>query len=57
MRVKVSGTRAELYVDDAEQPSLIVRDLKLGVTGGRVALWTDPTTEAYFRDLRVRRAR
>lgn len=22
MRVKVSGTRAELYVDDAEQPSL-----------------------------------
>jgi hypothetical protein len=57
LRVKVSGTRAELYVDGAEQPSLIVRDLKLGVTAGRVALWTDPTTEAYFRDLRVRRAR
>jgi len=56
MRVRVSGTRAELYVDGAEQPCLIVRDLRLGATGGGVALWTDPTTEAYFRDLRVRRA-
>ena len=57
MRVTVSGTRAELYVDGAEQPCLIVRDLRLGATGGGVALWTDPTTEAYFRNLRVRRAR
>jgi hypothetical protein len=56
MRVKVSGTRAELYVHGAEQPCLVVRDLRLGATGGGVALWTDPTTEAYFRDLRVRRA-
>src|SRR5215469_5874651 len=30
MRVKVSGTRAELYVNGATQPTLIVRDLKHG---------------------------
>lgn len=54
MRLRIQGTRAELYIDGAAQPCLIVRDLKLGATGGRVALWADPTTEAYFRDLRLR---
>jgi hypothetical protein len=51
MRVKVSGTRAELYLNGAEQPTLIVRDLKLGVVGGGVALWAHRTTDAYFRNL------
>ena len=53
MRVKVSGTRAELYVNGAEQPTLIVRDLKHGAIGGGVALWAHRTTEAYFRHLVV----
>lgn len=53
MRVKISGTRAELYVNGAEQPTLIVRDLKLGAVGGGVALWAHRTTEAYFRNLVV----
>jgi hypothetical protein len=51
MRVKVSGTRAELYVNGASQPTLIVRDLKHGSSGGAVALWSHRTTEAYFRNL------
>jgi len=51
MRVKLSGTRAELYVNGAEQPTLIVRDLKHGAVGGAVALWAHRTTEAYFRNL------
>ena len=34
MRVRVSGTRAELYVNGAEQPTLIVRDLKHGSRTG-----------------------
>jgi hypothetical protein len=51
MRVKVSGTRAELYVNGAQQPTLIVRDLKLGPGRGGVALWAHRTTEAYFRNL------
>ena len=53
MRVKVSGTRAELYVNGAEQPCLIVQDLKLGPIRGGVALWSHSTTDGYFRNLRV----
>ncbi|HZJ56098.1 MAG TPA: family 16 glycoside hydrolase [Myxococcaceae bacterium] len=53
MRVKVSGTRAELYVNGAEQPTLIVRELKRGTMAGGVALWAHRTTEAYFRNLVV----
>ena len=51
MRVKVSGTRAELYVNGAEQPTLIVQDLKHGAIGGGIALWAHRTTVAYFRNL------
>ena len=51
MRVKVSGTRAELYVNGAEQPTLIVGDLKHGSGAGGVALWAHRTTETYFRNL------
>ncbi len=51
MRVKVSGTRAELYVNGATQPTLIVLDLKHGSSSGAVALWAHRTTEAYFRNL------
>jgi hypothetical protein len=53
MRVKVTGTRAELYVNGAEQPTLIVRDLKHGAIGGGIALWAHRTTVAYFRNLVV----
>lgn len=47
-RIVVKGTRAELYVHDAAQPCLIVKDLKLGDAGGGVALWVGPGTEAHF---------
>jgi hypothetical protein len=53
MRVKVSGTRAELYVNGADQPTLIVRELKHGAIGGGIALWAHRTTVAYFRNLVV----
>jgi hypothetical protein len=51
VRVKVSGNRAELYVNGADQPTLIVRELKRGAGTGGVALWAHRTTEAYFRNL------
>jgi hypothetical protein len=51
--IAVSGTEARLFVHGAEQPSLIVRDLKLGVADGAVALWIGPGTEAHFAGLRV----
>jgi hypothetical protein len=53
MRIVVSGTSAKLYVNGASEPCLIVNDLKLGKTGGQVALWAHWTTEAYFSNLKV----
>jgi hypothetical protein len=56
-RIVVKGTRAELYVHNAPQPCLIVKDLKLGDAGGGIALWVGPGTEAHFANLKVTPAR
>lgn len=53
IRIVVSGRRADLYVNGAAQPVLVVNDLKLGVTDGGVGLWVGPGTEAYFAQMRV----
>ena len=53
VRIVVSGVRAQLYVDRAEQPCLIVNDLKLGETHGQIALWIGAGTEAYFSEVTI----
>jgi hypothetical protein len=53
LRVVVEGTDASLYVGGAEQPCLLVHDLKLGDVEGSVALWIGPGTEGYFRNINV----
>jgi hypothetical protein len=53
MKIVVSGTTARLYVNGAEQPCLIVNDLKLGESHGQIALWAHWTTDAYFSNLTV----
>ena len=53
IKIAVSGVRAQLYVNGAEQPCLIVNDLKLGETRGQIALWVGAGTEAYFSELVV----
>jgi hypothetical protein len=54
IKIVVSGLRAELYVNGTEQPCLIVKDLKLGESGGQIALWVGGGTEAYFSDVIVK---
>jgi len=54
VKIEVSGTRAHLYVNGAEQPCLIVKDLKLGQTRGQIALWIGAGTEAFFSKVVVR---
>jgi hypothetical protein len=54
LKVAVSGTKAQLYVNNATQPCLIVNDLKLGESHGRVALWAGSDTEAYFSNLQIK---
>lgn len=54
IRIEVAGTKARLFVGDAQQPALIVNDLKLGAGRGKVALWIGDGTEAYFSKVVVR---
>jgi hypothetical protein len=56
-RITVEGTKARLYVHGAEQPCLIVNDLKLGDATGGVALWIGPGTEGYFTGLEIKPAK
>jgi len=52
-RIEVEGQKARLYVHGAEQPCLIINDLKLEPRGGGVALWVGPGTEGYFSNLKI----
>jgi hypothetical protein len=54
IKVVVAGAKAWLYVNGADQPCLIVNDLKLGETHGQIALWTGSNSDAYFSNLRVK---
>ena len=51
--ITVEGSRARLFVNGAEQPCLIVNDLKLGDATGGVGLWIGPGTEGFFRNLSI----
>jgi hypothetical protein len=51
MRIEVAGTKAQLYVNGAAQPCLVVNDLKHGDRSGQIALWAHVDTEAYFGPL------
>ncbi|PVM87622.1 hypothetical protein DDF62_15980 [Caulobacter radicis] len=54
MRIVVAGSKARLHVDGAEQPTLIVGDLKHGADAkGAVALWIGPGTLAHFSGVRI----
>jgi hypothetical protein len=52
-KIQVEGRKARLYVDGAEQPCLIVNDLKLDPRDRGVALWVGPGTEGYFSNLKI----
>ena len=54
IRISVEGTKARLYVHGADQPCLIVNDLRLGDSSGAIATWIGPGTEAYFSGLKTR---
>lgn len=55
MRIEVSGTTARVYLNGADQPCLVVNDLKRGDTTGRIALWAHVETAAYFGSIEVER--
>jgi len=53
VKIEVRGDKARLYVHDQPQPTLLVNDLKQGLSKGAVALWVGNGTVAHFSNLRV----
>jgi len=53
VKIQVSGSKARLYVNGAEQPTLVVNDLKQAAGQGAIALWVGPGTIAHFSGLTV----
>jgi len=54
IKITVKDTKAQLFINDDAQPSLIVNDLKHGAdAAGAIGLWVDVGTEGYFSDLRI----
>ena len=53
LKIQVTGARARLYVNGAEQPVLVVNDLKQPPMSGAIALWVGPGTLAHFAELKV----
>jgi len=54
IKIEISGDNAKLYVHGNSQPTLIVKDLKLGSdNNGSIGLWIGPGTEAHFSNLLI----
>ena len=54
MRIEIKDAQAKLFINNGQQPSLIVNDLKHGANAtGSIALWVETGTEGYFKDLKV----
>jgi len=58
LKIVVAGQSARLFVGKAEQPVLIVNDLKMGAgASGGVGMWVDAGTDGHFANLKVTPAR
>jgi len=57
VKIVVAGDKARLFVNRAEQPTLIVNDVKSGPAGkGSIALWFEGSTIAHFANLKIQPA-
>lgn len=53
LKIEVKGKVAKLYVNGAQQPTLIVNDLKQPLSNGGIALWVGQGTIAHFANLNI----
>lgn len=52
LRMEVFGKQARVFLDDAEQPALVITDLKHGVSKGTIGLMGPKDRTAYFSNFR-----
>ena len=55
VKIVIDGRHARLFVHGASQPTLVVNDLKLPLPEGETGLWIGDETQAWFRDVKIRR--
>ncbi len=53
VKVVVAGEKAEVFVNDAELPCLVVDDLKHGISQGSVGVWCGNTSAGTFANFTV----
>jgi nitroreductase len=53
VKVVVAGEKAEVFVNDAKSPCLVVKDLKHGISQGSVGVWCGNTSAGTFANLTV----
>ncbi len=54
IKIEVEGLSAKLYVNNSDQPVLLINDLKYGPDQvGPIGLWIGSGTDAYFSNLKV----
>lgn len=53
LKIEIKGKSAKLYVNGADQPTLIVNDLKQPLSNGGIALWVGQGTIAHFADVKL----
>jgi hypothetical protein len=54
MKIEVAGAKARLYVNGAQEPTLVINDRKHTETHGAIALWIGLDTDGYFSELQIR---
>jgi hypothetical protein len=53
LRLDIRGKSLKAYVGGSQQPSLEIDDLRYGGNRGKIGLWVDDGTAAYFTNLRI----
>lgn len=53
LRLEISGSEVKAFINNEKEPALTVSDLKFGDAIGKVGLWVDDGTVAYFSNLRI----
>lgn len=53
VKIEVKGDKARLFVHGSSQPTIVINDLKQGVSKGAIALWIGNGTVAHFSNLRI----
>ena len=50
VKLEINGNTVKVYVNNLDEPSLVVNDMKLDVKKGFVGLWT---WKAYYSNLKI----